>query len=240
MPKPIKVGKKERMTFSKINEVGKMPNLIEIQTKSYNWFIEEGLREVFEDISPIRDYADNLILEFIDYSLIIMHVSNTYAGLAANLAQNCALVTEGTLPLLYAGAMLVDAIAALRFGHFYDKIGVKALMISTLLSSVFAVFVFSVHSTPMLLIGIALWGIGMGAQESILKAVVTSMVPKHCRATGYGIFECAFGVFWFLGSWIMGVLYDLSIPAMVAVSVIAQLSAISLYLASDRKQRAQA
>lgn len=177
---------------------------------------------------------------FIDYSLIIMHVSNTYAGLAADLAQTSALVTEGTLPLLYAGAMLVDAIAALVFGHLYDKIGMKALMISTLLSSAFAVFVFSVHSIPMLLIGIALWGIGMGAQESILKAVVTSMVPKHCRATGYGIFECAFGVFWFLGSWIMGVLYDLSIPAMVAVSVIAQLSAIPLYLASDRKQRVQA
>ncbi len=69
MPKPIKVGRKHRMTFSKINEVGQMPNLIEIQTKSYDWFIREGLREVFEDISPIRDYADNLILEFIDYSL---------------------------------------------------------------------------------------------------------------------------------------------------------------------------
>ena len=69
MPKPIKVGRKERMTFSKINEVGVMPNLIEIQTSSYDWFIKEGLREVFEDISPIRDYADNLILEFIDYSL---------------------------------------------------------------------------------------------------------------------------------------------------------------------------
>ncbi len=69
MPKPIKVGRKERMTFSKINEVGQMPNLIEIQTSSYDWFIKEGLREVFEDISPIRDYANNLILEFIDYSL---------------------------------------------------------------------------------------------------------------------------------------------------------------------------
>ena len=69
MPKPIKVGRKKRMTFSKINEVGVMPNLIEIQTSSYDWFIKEGLREVFEDISPIRDYADNLILEFIDYSL---------------------------------------------------------------------------------------------------------------------------------------------------------------------------
>ena len=69
MPKPIKVGRKERMTFSKINEVGTMPNLIDIQTSSYDWFVKEGLREVFDDISPIRDYADNLILEFIDYSL---------------------------------------------------------------------------------------------------------------------------------------------------------------------------
>ena len=69
MPKPIKVGRKDRMTFSKINEVGQMPNLIDIQTSSYDAFIKEGLREVFEDISPIRDYADNLILEFIDYSL---------------------------------------------------------------------------------------------------------------------------------------------------------------------------
>ncbi|MCI8608267.1 MAG: DNA-directed RNA polymerase subunit beta [Firmicutes bacterium] len=69
MPKPIQVGRKERMTFAKINEVCEMPNLIELQTDSYNWFIREGLREVFEDISPIKDYADNLILEFIDYSL---------------------------------------------------------------------------------------------------------------------------------------------------------------------------
>lgn len=135
--------------------------------------------------------------------------------------------------------MLVDAAAALVFGHLYDKVGVKALMISTLLSSVFAVFVFSIHSIPMLLLGVALWGIGMGAQESILKAVVTSMVPKDCRATGYGIFECSFGIFWFLGSWIMGALYDLSIPAMVTVSVIAQLAAIPLYLVSDRCARAE-
>lgn len=176
---------------------------------------------------------------FIDYSLIIMHVQNVYAGLAANLAETSSLVTEGTLPLLYAGAMLVDAIAALVFGRLYDRIGVKALMISTLLSSVFAVFVFSMHSVAALLFGVALWGVGMGAQESILKAVVTSMVPKDCRATGYGVFECSFGVFWFLGSWIMGVLYDVSIPAMVAMSVAAQLAAVPLYLASDRRAKAE-
>ncbi|MBP3816397.1 MAG: DNA-directed RNA polymerase subunit beta [Firmicutes bacterium] len=69
MPKPVKVGRKERMSFSKINEVSEMPNLIDIQTKSYKWFLEEGLKEVFEDISPIRDYTNNLVLEFIDYTL---------------------------------------------------------------------------------------------------------------------------------------------------------------------------
>ena len=69
MPKAVMLGRKERQTFSKINEVAEMPNLIQIQTKSYENFLKEGLREVFDDISPIQDYAGNLILEFIDYSL---------------------------------------------------------------------------------------------------------------------------------------------------------------------------
>lgn len=171
---------------------------------------------------------------FIDYSLIIMHVSKTYAGLGAQLAKTSSLVNGGTLPLLYAGAMLVDAAAALIFGLMYDKNGVRALAISTVISAPFAIFVFGMNSVPALLFGIALWGVGMGAQESILKAAVTKMVPKSSRATGYGVFECSFGVFWFLGSWLLGVLYDISIPAMIAVSVAAQLAAIPLYIASDR------
>ena len=69
MPNPIKLGRKERMTFGKINEVAEMPNLIDIQTASYKWFVEEGLREVFEDVFPIKDYSDNLTLDFLDYSV---------------------------------------------------------------------------------------------------------------------------------------------------------------------------
>ena len=69
MPKPIKVGRKTRMSFGKIKEVLPMPNLVDIQTKSYEWFLKEGLQEVFEDISPISDYAGKLCLDFIDYSL---------------------------------------------------------------------------------------------------------------------------------------------------------------------------
>ena len=171
---------------------------------------------------------------FIDYSIIIMHVSRTYSHLASGLSGTSALVSTGSLPLLYAGAMLVDAVAALFFGMMYDKNGVKALVWSTVISAPFAVFVFAFDSVPMLLIGVALWGVGMGAQESILKAAVTSMVPKASRATGYGVFECSFGAFWFLGSWLMGVLYDVSIPAMIAVSVIAQLAAIPLYIGSSK------
>lgn len=171
---------------------------------------------------------------FVDYSIIIMHVSRNFTNLAAGLQETSTIINSGTLPLLYAGAMLVDAVAALVFGLLYDKKGVRVLVWSTLISAPFAVFIFSLNSVPALLFGIALWGIGMGAQESILKAAVTNMVPKSSRATGYGIFECSFGVFWFLGSWALGALYDVSIPAMVAVSVTTQLAAIPLYLMSQR------
>lgn len=171
---------------------------------------------------------------FIDYSLVIMHVSRHFAGVASGLSQTSKLVNGGTLPLLYAGAMLVDAVAAMVFGYLYDKRGVRALVLSTALTAPFALLVFGFQSVPLLLVGIAMWGVGMGAQESILKAAVSTMVPKASRATGYGIFECSFGVFWFLGSWLLGVLYDFSIPVMVAVSMAAQLAAIPLYLLSAK------
>ncbi|MFB5192193.1 DNA-directed RNA polymerase subunit beta [Alicyclobacillus fastidiosus] len=65
----VKYGWAERRTFSRIREVLELPNLIEIQQKSYEWFLREGLREMFTDISPIQDFTGNLVLEFIDYSL---------------------------------------------------------------------------------------------------------------------------------------------------------------------------
>ncbi len=66
---PVKIGNRVRMSYSKIDEVLELPDLIEVQKKSYEWFVEEGLKEVFDDISPIEDYTGNLILEFVDYSL---------------------------------------------------------------------------------------------------------------------------------------------------------------------------
>ena len=71
--KPVKLGNTERMSFGKIEEVIDMPNLIEVQKESYRWFLEEGLKEVFKDVSGITDYQDNLVLDFIDYTLDVDH-----------------------------------------------------------------------------------------------------------------------------------------------------------------------
>ena len=68
----IELGKNKRMSFSRIPEKLELPNLIEVQKDSYEWFVRDGLREVFRDVSPITDYTGNLILEFLDYSLTIL------------------------------------------------------------------------------------------------------------------------------------------------------------------------
>ena len=69
MVKPTMLGKTERMSFAKIGDTLEMPNLIEVQKKSYKWFLDEGLREVLHDVSPITDYSGNLVIEFIDYTI---------------------------------------------------------------------------------------------------------------------------------------------------------------------------
>lgn len=187
---------------------------------------DSGARAPFRVNRPFLLYVAGISLfafGFVDYALVAMHIMRGFSEISAD-----------ALPLIYAGAMFVDALAALAFGILYDKKGVGALILSTLISAPFAIFVFLIHSVPALLVGVALWGVGMGAQESVLKAAVASMVPKAGRATGYGIFECAFGIFWFLGSWFLGMLYGSHIAAMVAVSVAAQLVAVPLYFFSAR------
>ncbi|MCX8034246.1 MAG: MFS transporter, partial [Thermodesulfovibrio sp.] len=80
------------------------------------------------------------------------------------------------------------------------------------------------------LFGMILWGVGMGAQESIMRAAVSLLVPREKRGIGYGVFNTGYGLFWFLGSLILGVLYDFSMNALVIFSVILQLSSIPFLL----------
>ncbi len=160
---------------------------------------------------------------FIDYSLISMHISNTYFS-------ETSFINETTLPLIYSFAMMIDAIAAIIFGKLYDKFNMISLIIATLLASFFPLLIFGFHSYVSLFIGVIMWGIGMGAEESILKAVVSTMVNKSNRATGFGTFELFFGVFWFVGSTLMGYLYDKNINLMIILSISASLLSIVFYL----------
>ncbi len=133
------------------------------------------------------------------------------------------------IPLIYALAMGVDAVAALIFGRLFDRSGIFILILAVLISCLFAPLTFS-GNTSFALTGMILWGIGMGAQESILKATIAGIVPKYKRASAYGIFSAGYGLAWFLGSTLMGVLYDWSITFLIGFSVISQLLAIPFLL----------
>ena len=154
---------------------------------------------------------------FADFPLITLHAAKTQA------------FPDAALSLLYAAAMAVDAFAALFFGWLFDRIGLKALLVSTALSAFFSCFVFLTRAPWLIGVGVVLWGVGMGAQESIMKAAVSRIVPRARRGTGFGIFETGFGAAWFLGSWLLGALYDLDPRLLVAVSATAQLLAIVFY-----------
>lgn len=87
------------------------------------------------------------------------------------------------------------------------------------------------------IIGIVLWGIGMGAEDSIMKASISKIVPKNMRSTGYGIFETGYGIAWFLGSWCLGALYDFNPICLAVVSVVTQLCAICFYILCIKARR---
>ena len=122
--------------------------------------------------------------------------------------------------------MLVDAFAALIFGWMYDKKGVSVLVYSSFISAFFSIFIFYCSSMWAIWAGVTMWGIGMGAQESILKSVVVTMVPKENRSSGFGFFETSFGISWFIGSWVMGYLYDINPIYLVLFSFTAQILSI--------------
>jgi predicted MFS family arabinose efflux permease len=136
-------------------------------------------------------------------------------------------VSAEWIPILYAVAMGVDALAALLFGRLFDRWGIPVLAAAALISALFAPLVFLGGFTTALL-GMAVWGLGMGAQESILRAAIALMVPPDRRGRAYGLFNAAYGLAWFLGSAVMGYLYDVALLALIAFSVVAQLAAVLL------------
>ncbi len=162
---------------------------------------------------------------YADFPLIAYHFQQTE------------LASDAAIPIFYAVAMGVDAFAALAFGRLYDRFGSRVMAAAVLLSSTFVPLAF-LGNYHWALGGMVLWGIGMGAQESILRAAIGDLVPASRRGAAYGIFNAAYGVAWFAGSAVMGALYSLSLPALVLFSAAIQLGAVPVFLAAGRTKPA--
>jgi predicted MFS family arabinose efflux permease len=160
---------------------------------------------------------------FADFSLIAFHF------------EKAKVLSQSVVPVYYSVAMATGALSSLVFGRAYDKKGTPIMALAFFMGALFAPLVF-LGSPALALVGMVLWGIGLGGQDSLLKAALTKIIPPHKRSTGFGFFDTGFGVAWFVGSASMGLLYDRSILAVVVFSMVSQLAALPVIFAAGRRQ----
>ncbi|HSM96235.1 MAG TPA: MFS transporter [Rhizomicrobium sp.] len=150
---------------------------------------------------------------FADYPLIAYHFKQAH------------IVSDTAIPILYAVAMATSGIGALLFGIAFDRRGF-AIFPSAILAAALVTPLAFLGGHDLAIVGAALWGLALGAQNSLLTAGVAKIVPQHSRARAYGFFSGIFGISWFVGSAIMGWLYDISLTALVFVSILAEILAL--------------
>jgi MFS family permease len=163
---------------------------------------------------------------FADFSLCAFHFEKTGS------------VPRTWVPIFYSVAMAVSGAGSLVFGRLFDRVGLIVLVPLTIASALFAPLVF-LGGFAVALAGVALWGLGMGVHESIMAAAVAEIAPAPRLASAYGIFTTGYGVAWFLGSAILGILYDVSLPALIAFAVVAELAAVPLFVTVARRMRSK-
>lgn len=137
-------------------------------------------------------------------------------------------------PVFYSISMGFEAISALVFGRLFDKRGIAVVVVGVIMLALSTPLVF-LGSFSVALAGMAIWGVGQGAQQSALRAGIAELVPSERRGSAYGIFNTVYGLLWFVGSATMGLLYGRSILALVGFGMLCQLIAITL-LWSVRKK----
>jgi MFS family permease len=163
---------------------------------------------------------------FADYPLIAYHFARTES------------VPGEWIAIFYSVAMAVSGTGSLVLGRLFDRFGFVVLVLLTLVSALFAPLVF-LGGFWAALIGAAIWGLGMGVHESIIPAAVAPMAPPDRRASAFGTFTAGYGIFWFIGSAAIGILYDLSLPAVIAFCVITQLAAVPIFIWVGRQAPAR-
>jgi MFS family permease len=152
----------------------------------------------------------------------------TFAVLAYHL-QHRHVVSPTQIPLMYALAMGVSALASLGSGDVYDRIGLRGLVVLPVFGAVVPFLSFST-SVGLVWVGAGLWGALMGVHESTMRAAVADLVPRERRGAGYGTFTAVYGLSWMLGTALIGVLYDVSIDAAITFTIAVQVVALLLFV----------
>jgi MFS family permease len=155
---------------------------------------------------------------FIDFALISYHYKKIN------------LFEPNIIAILYSIAMITDAISSIILGKLFDKFGIKVLLISILLTSFSSPLLFLFNEKMIIFLAIILWGIGIGSQESIMRAYISNIIKKEERATAFGIFNSIYGFSWFIGSLMIGYLYSLSLTYMVILSFSFQIFGLLILL----------
>jgi MFS family permease len=145
------------------------------------------------------------------------------------------IVSGAQIPIIYAIAMAVDGVTALVVGRTYDRIGLTSLLAIPLLTLPIPFLAFST-SYSSVLIGMALWGVVLGVQETIMRAAVADLTPVERRGFAYGIFNTMYGAGWAVGGVVMGLLYSHSISYLIMFSVAMELASIPLFLMVGREK----
>ncbi|MCS7130003.1 MAG: MFS transporter [Archaeoglobaceae archaeon] len=141
--------------------------------------------------------------------------------------------SDELIPILYALAMGVDAISAILIGKAYDKLGLKCLILIPVLTPISVALSFGAN--PIL--GLILFGAIIGMQESIMRAGVAEMTGMGKRATAYGILNTGFGLGFFIGSFLMGILYEISVDYIILFSLIIELMAFGILMLIIRRTK---
>ena len=131
--------------------------------------------------------------------------------------------------------MAASALASIPLGRLFDRFGPNVALFAFLVSAAAAPFIF-LSTSAFALVGMIFWGIGMSAQGSLFQAMLTGVIPPQKRSTAFGLFDTGFGVAWFLGSALMGLLYDKSVVAVALFSTILQLAAIPVIFIANRQR----
>ena len=121
------------------------------------------------------------------------------------------------------------AISAAFNSRDVDRIGIRTMVLATIISAAAPPLVF-LGNFPLAVVGMACWGIGTGAQDSVMRATVSRLAPSQRRATAFGIMNAAYGLAWFAGSVLLGVLYDRSVVAVVLASALLQAAALPIFV----------